>query len=71
MRSLLAAHKGAEDLISVGMYVKGSDSEVDLAVRAHPAIRQFLRQGIHEKPSLDESRGALFDLVKGFDGGAK
>jgi flagellum-specific ATP synthase len=71
VKMLLAAHKGAEDLISVGMYVKGTNPEVDQAVQAHPAILRFLRQTIQEKPSLEESRKALLDLVKGFAGGAK
>jgi FliI/YscN family ATPase len=67
VKSLLAAHRNSEDLIRVGMYVKGSDSEVDLAVRAHPAIERFLRQGIQEKPSLEESRQALLELVRSLD----
>jgi flagellum-specific ATP synthase len=71
VKTLLAAHKGAEDLISVGMYVKGSNPEVDQAVQAYPAILKFLRQGIQDKPSLDESRKALLDLVKTFGGGTR
>jgi flagellum-specific ATP synthase len=71
VKTLLAAHKGAEDLISVGMYVKGSNPEVDQAVQAHPAILKFLRQSIQERPTLDESRKALFDLARGFGGGPK
>jgi len=71
VKTLLAAHKGAEDLISVGMYVKGANPEVDQAVLAHPAILKFLKQTIAERPTLDDSRRALLDLVKGFGGGAK
>jgi flagellar biosynthesis/type III secretory pathway ATPase len=71
VKALLAAHKAAEDLISVGMYVKGTNPEVDQAVQAHPAIQKFLRQGIGERPALEESRKALLDLVKGFGGGGK
>jgi flagellum-specific ATP synthase len=71
VKSLLAVHKGAEDLINVGMYAKGSNPEVDQAVQAHPAIQKFLRQSIQETPSLDESRKVLMELVKGFGGGAK
>jgi FliI/YscN family ATPase len=69
VKTLLAAHKGAEDLINVGMYVKGTNPEVDQAVQAHPAIQKFLKQGIAERPSLEESRRALLELVKGFGGG--
>ena len=71
VKTLLAAHKGAEDLISVGMYAKGSNPEVDQAVQAYPGIQKFLRQSIQEKPSLEETRRALLELVKGFGGGSK
>ena len=71
VKALLAAHRGAEDLINVGMYVKGSNPEVDQSVAAHPAIQKFLRQTILDHPSLEESRKALLDLVKGFGGGPK
>ena len=70
VKALLAAYKGAEDLIHVGLYVKGTNPEVDQAVQAHPAILEFLRQSIQEQPSLEESRAALENLVKGFGGGA-
>jgi FliI/YscN family ATPase len=67
VRGLLAAYRDAEDLIQVGAYVKGTNPEVDLAVRAFPAIQRFLRQGIAEGAPLEETRRALADLVRGFE----
>jgi FliI/YscN family ATPase len=63
VRSLLAAYRGAEDLITVGAYVKGASAEIDQAVQAHPAILRFLRQGIAERALLEETQRALRDLV--------
>ncbi len=66
VRALLAAYKGAEDLINVGAYAKGANPEIDLAVRSNPAILKLLRQGVEEKAPFEESVRKLLDLVKGF-----
>jgi flagellum-specific ATP synthase len=66
VKSLLAAHRDAEDLINVGAYVKGSNPEIDLAVQARPAILRFLRQGVDETASLEATRRALLELARGF-----
>lgn len=66
LRSLLAAYREAEDLINVGAYVKGSNPEIDLAVRCRPAIQKFLRQGITETATLESTRASLLDLAKSF-----
>ena len=44
IRSLLATYKSAEDLISIGAYVKGSNPKVDEALRRLDAVQGFLRQ---------------------------
>ena len=66
LKALLAAWRDAEDLINVGAYVKGSNLEIDAAVRARPAILKFLRQGVTERATLEESRRALAELAKSF-----
>jgi flagellum-specific ATP synthase len=63
VRELLATWRDAEDLINVGAYVKGSNPGIDQAVRAREPILKFLRQGVHEKTTLDSSWKALLDLV--------
>ena len=44
IRSVLATYKSAEDLISIGAYVKGSNPRVDEALRRLDAVQGFLRQ---------------------------
>ncbi|HEX7898197.1 MAG TPA: FliI/YscN family ATPase [Planctomycetota bacterium] len=64
IRGLIAAHRNAEDLINVGAYVKGSNPEIDAAVKAKPAIEAFLRQAVEEKPSLEATRAAVLELAR-------
>jgi flagellum-specific ATP synthase len=66
LKALLAAWRDAEDLINVGAYVKGSNPEIDTAVQARPAILKFLKQGVTERSTLEESRRALLELSKSF-----
>jgi flagellar biosynthesis/type III secretory pathway ATPase len=67
LKALLAAWRDAEDLINVGAYVKGSNPEIDTALRVRPAILKFLKQGVAEGSTLDESRRALLELSKSFE----
>ncbi len=55
LRSLLAAHEEARDLISIGAYVRGADPLVDEAVDRMPAIDAFLRQAPREVTAFDEA----------------
>ena len=71
VKALLAVHRDAEDLIHVGAYVKGSNPEIDLAVQSRPAILKFLKQGITERSSLEDTRRALADLAGSFGGKGK
>ena len=43
-RRLLAVHAEAEDLIRIGAYKAGTSAEVDEAIAAMPAMREFLCQ---------------------------
>lgn len=53
MRSVLATYRDAEDLVNIGAYVKGSNPEIDEALRLTPKIREFFRQGLFEPSSLE------------------
>ncbi|GAB4255211.1 MAG: FliI/YscN family ATPase [Deferrisomatales bacterium] len=59
MRQLLAAYRGAEDLISIGAYQPGTNPDVDEAVRKRAAMDRFLIQGIDERWTLDRALAAL------------
>ncbi|MDR6123748.1 flagellum-specific ATP synthase [Bacillus sp. SLBN-46] len=58
-RNLLASYNQAEDLINIGAYKKGSNREIDLAMRLKPHMDQFLRQGIYETSSLEDAESFL------------
>lgn len=49
LRHLLATYTKSEDLINVGAYVQGSNSEIDESLRYYDRIIGFLRQDVHEK----------------------
>jgi flagellum-specific ATP synthase len=54
-KKLLAAYNDAEDLINIGAYKKGSNRDIDMALRLKPKMDQFLRQGIYETSNFDEA----------------
>jgi flagellum-specific ATP synthase len=63
LRRLLAVYRDAEDLISVGAYVEGSNPEIDAAVEKMPALNRFLIQAVEERYSMTDTLKALGDLA--------
>jgi flagellum-specific ATP synthase len=63
VRSILATYKEAEDLINIGAYVKGSNDEIDLAIRYISAVRKFLQQDVYEQTSIAETIALLKEVV--------
>jgi len=59
MRRTLATYREAEDLINIGAYVQGSNSEIDYAITKYPLIQEFIRQGINESTDLKECEDRL------------
>ena len=49
----------SRDLISVGAYVAGGDKETDLAISLQPRLVHYLRQGLNENVSQEQSREQL------------
>jgi FliI/YscN family ATPase len=47
-RNLLALLRKNQDLINIGAYVAGTNTEIDRAVRLQKPLRDFLRQGVGE-----------------------
>ena len=62
--NVMASYKGAEDMISIGAYVDGSDPNVDEAKKLMPGINQFLRQQIEAKMDLKSSIEGLKSAVE-------
>jgi flagellum-specific ATP synthase len=58
-KNLLASYNQAEDLINIGAYKKGSNREIDLAMRLKPQMDHFLRQDIYETSNLEDSESFL------------
>jgi flagellum-specific ATP synthase len=54
VRRVLATYRRAEDLITIGAYVKGTDAEVDYAIECQGKINTFLKQEIAQKCSYAE-----------------
>jgi flagellum-specific ATP synthase len=49
VRRLLAAYARSEDLVRIGAYKAGADEDLDRALRARPALREFLAQQAEEQ----------------------
>lgn len=62
LRQLLAAHRQAEDLISIGAYQTGANALVDAALRLQGPIEQFLHQDWTESSTLVDAIGSLGQL---------
>ncbi len=60
---LIAAYKNAEDMISIGAYVDGSDAKIDRAKRYMPAINRFLCQDMGEKVTLSQGINDLKKVI--------
>ena len=59
LRQLLARYNKARDLIQLGAYTPGNDSELDVAVQTHPRIVALLQQDMRQRAALEESRQNL------------
>ena len=62
-RQLHARHQKARDLIQLGAYAPGHDSELDTAVRLHGPMTALLQQGMNEPAALDGSVRQLHAVI--------
>jgi len=60
---LYSRYQRSRDLISVGAYVRGSDPNLDEAIAIYPRLEHFLRQDIHERVNMAQSRRQLAELI--------
>lgn len=65
LRSLLATHREAADLVNIGAYVQGSNPEIDLAIARIGDIRRFLQQDIYQQTTREEAVATLQQLAAG------
>jgi flagellum-specific ATP synthase len=59
----LAVYRKNEDLINIGAYAKGSDQEIDTAIRRQVAINNFLVQGIGESSQYQDTESAMKEIA--------
>ena len=58
-RDMLATYKDAEDLINIGAYAQGSNPKIDKSIQYNEHIVNFLKQGVNEATSFNDSVNIL------------
>ncbi len=58
-REHMAVYRKNQDLINIGAYPAGSNPTIDEAIARHDPLRQFLRQGITEGFTLEQTWSSL------------
>jgi flagellum-specific ATP synthase len=63
IRGVIAQYRDSEDLINIGAYAAGSNPKIDYAVSRIEPINNFLKQGMNQSASLEESLAEMGELV--------
>ena len=63
VKEVLATYRKAEDLINIGAYAAGSNSKIDFAIKMIDPINAYLKQGINEKASFEDSLETLKSML--------
>jgi flagellum-specific ATP synthase len=63
LRTIMATYREAEDLINIGAYAAGSNSNIDNAINAIDSVKAFLQQDVYEKMDADETITKLLSLT--------
>jgi flagellum-specific ATP synthase len=63
MRRALSVYRDAQDLINIGAYVKGSNPDIDEAIRLSPAINRFLQQRLDETAAFGELESKMTGAI--------
>ncbi len=64
LKDIMAVYRQYEDMIKIGAYNRGANSELDRAIDLMPKINNFLKQGIKENFSMKESLRLLEECLK-------
>lgn len=64
VRDLMATYEENSELIQIGAYKHGTNQHIDEAIQFQPRIISFLKQGIHEKETFNESIQKLEQLLQ-------
>lgn len=63
-KRIYSSYQQNRDLISVGAYVKGSNPQIDEAIRLYPSLTHFLQQGINEPVDFAQSMHDLTAVME-------
>ncbi|RMD46919.1 MAG: FliI/YscN family ATPase [Aquificota bacterium] len=58
-----SVYREAEDMINLGLYKRGSNPKIDLAVDVYPELLNFIKQDMNEKEDFESSIRKLIKLV--------
>ncbi len=61
---VLSVYRESEDLINIGAYQKGSNPQIDLSIKMIGPIEEFLRQGIRESSTFEQTVSQLTALAQ-------
>lgn len=65
VREILAKYEEVELLLRIGEYQKGSDRVTDEAIEKIESVNAFLKQGLDERPTYEETIQRLKEAVEG------
>ncbi|MDD3148888.1 MAG: FliI/YscN family ATPase [Candidatus Riflebacteria bacterium] len=63
LRNIYSTYIKNADAISLGAYKAGSDPRIDEAIKKHPLIEAYIKQGINEAVSFSDSIAELSKIV--------
>ncbi len=63
IKQLYSLYEQNRDLINVGAYQQGSNASIDQAIAMQPHIQEFMRQGMNEAVSFQQSQQMLDQLL--------
>src|SRR5699024_12032306 len=64
IRDLLATYEENSELIQIGAYKAGTNQKIDDAITFQPHIINFLKQGVHEEESFEDTIIKLEELLR-------
>ncbi len=64
--SLLATYRRVEDMVNIGAYAKGSNTEIDRALDAIEPIKAYLQQNVEERWTLEQCLQQVQKLAQKF-----
>jgi flagellum-specific ATP synthase len=65
LKALISKYLRSRDMLAMGAYQRGTDAQLDFAIKHWDRINAFLQQSVDESTGLDASRDALLTLVRG------